>query len=107
MKHLLLLVGLWLVLSSPVLAQQQCISIILDLQVNHWVQLTWTASPTPNVIGYNIRRGTRSGAEGTTPINLYPLSSVAYVDLGLDAGTTVYYTATSVLSNGTESGPSV
>jgi len=67
------------------------------------VILSWTASPTPGVIGYDIYRGTASGGESGTPINSAPVNTTTYVDANVRAGTTYYYVLRSVNANGVQS----
>ncbi len=57
----------------------------------HFVYLTWTASSSSGVIGYNIYRGTASGAESTTPLNSSPISGTSFADTTAVSGTTYYY----------------
>jgi len=73
----------------------------------HDVVLTWTASPTDGIIGYNIYRGTSSGAESKTPLNANPINGTDYTDENVTAGEQYYYVVTSVTSDGeTQSAPS-
>jgi hypothetical protein len=73
----------------------------------HDVVLTWTASPTSGILGYDVYRGTTSGGESTTPIATEvaaactTLAPCMYVDTAVVAGTTYYYYVTAVASNGT------
>jgi len=74
---------------------------------SHDVILSWTASPTPGVIGYNIYRGTTSGGESATPLNSTPTNGTNFTDETVTAGAVYYYLATSVTSDGvTESAAS-
>jgi hypothetical protein len=66
----------------------------------HDVILTWTASPTPGISGYNIYRGLSSGGETTTPLNATPVTATTYVDTNVTAGTKYYYVVTAVAANG-------
>ena len=70
------------------------------------VILSWSASPSAGVVGYNIFRGTTSGGENSTPLNSTPVSNTLYVDTTVTAGTTYYYVLTSVGANGLQSAPS-
>ena len=70
------------------------------------VILSWGASPSSGVVGYNVYRGTTSGGEGSTPVNSTPINGTTYVDANVTAGTTYYYVVTSVGSNGVQSAPS-
>jgi hypothetical protein len=72
----------------------------------HDVILSWTASTSPGVVGYNVYRGTTSGGESTTPLNSSPVAAgctstttCTYTDATVVAGTTYYYTVTAVASN--------
>jgi len=73
-------------------------------QVTHTVALTWIASTTLTVTGYNVYRSTVSGT-GYAKINssliLVPL--VSYTDTTVQNGTTYYYVATAVDASGSES----
>ena len=73
----------------------------------HDVLLSWTASPTPSVVGYNIYRGTKSGGESATPLNATPVDGTDFTDDNVVAGAEYFYTVTSVTSDGvTESAES-
>jgi fibronectin type 3 domain-containing protein len=67
----------------------------------HDVILSWTASSTSGIAGYNVYRGTTSGGEGSTPINSTPITGTGYDDTNVQAGQTYYYMVTAVSSNGT------
>jgi titin len=73
---------------------------------SHDVILSWTASSTSGVVGYNVYRGTTSGGESSTPLNAAPINGTGYVDTSVTAGMTYYYVVTSVGSNGVQSAPS-
>jgi FlaG/FlaF family flagellin (archaellin) len=66
----------------------------------HDVLLTWTASPTTGVLGYDIYRGITSGGESSTPLNSSPVSATTYADTIVTPGTTYYYVVTAVAANG-------
>ena len=66
------------------------------------VDLTWTASTSLNVAGYNVYRGTISGGP-YTKLNSSLLVSDAYTDNTVQAGQTYYYVATSVDTTDDES----
>jgi hypothetical protein len=69
------------------------------------VSLTWTASSSPNVIGYNIYR--RTGAGGTfQQINSVLDAITAYTDSSVKDGYTYYYQTTAMNSSDEESAPS-
>ena len=67
------------------------------------VIISWAASTTPGVVGYDIYRGTASGGENGTPINSAPVSITTFVDASVKAGTTYYYVLRSVNANGAQS----
>jgi len=67
------------------------------------VILSWLASSTPGVVGYNIYRGTAPGGESGTPINSSPVNATTYVDANVTAGLTYYYVLTSVAADGAQS----
>jgi len=72
--------------------------------VTHTVALTWIASTTLTVTGYNVYRSSVSGT-GYAKINssliLAPL--VSYTDTTVQNGTTYYYVATAEDASGSES----
>ena len=72
----------------------------------HDVVLSWTVSTTSNVIGYNIYRGTVSGAESSTPLNSTPINATTFADENVTAGARYFYLVTSVASDGGESSAS-
>jgi len=71
----------------------------------HSVDLTWTASQSPGVVGYNIYRGTVSGGP-YSKVNGTPNVDNSYTDTTVTAGQTYFYVAKAVDSNDVESGPS-
>lgn len=71
--------------------------------VQHSVSLSWTASASPNVAGYNVYRGTISGGPYTR-INGSLDAGTSYVDKGVSSGGTYFYVTTAVETNGVESG---
>ena len=68
----------------------------------HTASLTWTASSSPNVTGYNVYRGSTSGGP-YTKVNSALVSGTSYVDTTVEAGQTYYYVATTVNSTANES----
>ena len=70
------------------------------------VILSWGASPSSGIAGYNVYRGTTSGGESSTPLNSTPINGTSYVDTNVTSGMTYYYVVTSVGSNGAQSAPS-
>jgi hypothetical protein len=70
----------------------------------HSVNLSWTASSSPNVVGYNIYR--RTGTAGNfTQINTVLNATTAYTDGSVTDGQTYYYETTAVNSSNEESAP--
>lgn len=68
----------------------------------HSVNLTWTASASTNVAGYNVYRGSTSGGP-YTKVNSGLVVGTTYTDTSVQPGQTYYYVATAVDSNSTES----
>ena len=69
---------------------------------NHTVGLSWTASTSQNVVGYNIYRGNQSGGP-YAKINSSLDSTTAYTDTSVADGNTYYYVTTAVNSDNEES----
>jgi fibronectin type 3 domain-containing protein len=68
----------------------------------HSVSLSWTASISQDVIGYNIYRGTKSGGP-YSKINSVLNASTVYTDTSVVDGMTYYYVSTAVNSSNQES----
>ena len=68
----------------------------------HSVSLSWSASTSTNVVGYNVYTGTTSGGPYTR-INSVLTSSPSYTDNSVQGGHTYYYVTTAVDSLGVES----
>ncbi len=68
----------------------------------HSVALTWAASTSSNVVGYNVYRGTASGGPYTEISSA--VSATADTDSTVLSGQTYYYVVTAVDSTGSESG---
>ncbi len=66
------------------------------------VNLSWNASNSNGVVGYNVYRGT--AANSYTKINSSLDANTSYTDNTVSAGMTYYYAATTVNSGGQESG---
>jgi hypothetical protein len=66
----------------------------------HDVILSWTASTTPGVVGYNVYRGTTPGGPYPTQLNSLPINGTTYSDETVQAGQTYYYVVTAVASDG-------
>ena len=71
------------------------------------VCLTWVASPTSTVTGYNVYRSTTAGGENyLTPLNSAPVTTLFYNDTSDVVGTTYFYTVVAIGSGGALSIPS-
>lgn len=68
----------------------------------HSVDLTWVASTSANVVGYNAYRGTASGGPYNR-LNGALIATLGYTDTTVQSGVTYYYVATAVDSAGNES----
>jgi hypothetical protein len=68
----------------------------------HSVDLTWTASVSAHVTGYNVYRGTVSGGP-YTKLNSSLVAGTGYTDTAVQAGQIYYYVATAVNTSGNES----
>jgi Putative Ig domain len=64
--------------------------------------LSWTASTSSDVIGYNVYRSTVSGG-GYTKINTSLVAGTTYTDSSVVSGQTYYYVTASIDSSGIES----
>jgi len=69
---------------------------------SHSVALSWTASTTSNIAGYNIYRSTTSGGS-YTKLNSSLVVPTAYTDSTVVAGQIYFYVATAVDTSGDES----
>lgn len=70
--------------------------------VSHSVSVSWTASTSSNVAGYNVYRGTQT-AGPYTKLTAGPVAGTIYTDNAVTAGQTYYYVATAVDNNSNES----
>jgi hypothetical protein len=71
----------------------------------HSVHLSWTASQSPGVVGYNIYRGGVAGGP-YSKVNSTLNTDTAYTDSTVTAGQTYFYVANAVDGNNVESGSS-
>jgi fibronectin type 3 domain-containing protein len=69
------------------------------------VDLSWTASQSPGVIGYNIYRGSVAGGP-YSKVNSALNADTTYTDSTVTAGQTYFYVAKGVDGNDMESGAS-
>ncbi len=77
----------------------------LSSRPTHSVTLTWTASTSNGVSGYNIYRS-EGKQRRYTKLNTAVVSGASYVDRDVLAGHTYHYVATAVGRRNVESGPS-
>src|SRR5579875_1578190 len=68
----------------------------------HSVTLTWVASPSSGVIGYNIYRS-QTSVGPYTKLNNTVIAGTSYSDITVSAGQTYYYVATTVGQGSVES----
>ena len=71
--------------------------------IQHTVGLSWNASTSSSVTGYNVYRST-SSTGSYSRINPLPNPSMNYSDSTVQSGQTYYYATTAVDSSGAESG---
>lgn len=84
--------------------------LLPDAATKHSVALSWTASTSPDVVGYNVYRTTASSGRGRSkhPVNWQKITSnprpeTTYTDKTVLSKTTYYYAVTAVDSKGRES----
>jgi hypothetical protein len=70
--------------------------------IPHSVSLSWTASISPKVAGYNVYRGTTSGGP-YSKLNSSLVAATSYTDSAVQAGQSYYYVATAVDTSNNES----
>lgn len=70
---------------------------------SHSVTLSWTASVSSGVVGYNVYRGTVAGTYSLLTTNAR-VTGTTYVDKSVQGGQTYYYVVTAVNSAGQSSG---
>jgi hypothetical protein len=74
----------------------------VSLTVTATVALSWNASTSQDVIGYNVYRATNPNGP-YTELNTSLISDTSYTDQSVQSGNTYYYVATAVDSQGLES----
>jgi fibronectin type 3 domain-containing protein len=67
------------------------------------VSVSWAASSSAGVAGYNVYRGTVAGGP-YTKLTASAISGTTYVDTPVTAGQTYYYVVTAVNTSNQESG---
>ena len=78
-------------------------TITIVVGTGHSALLTWVASPSFAIEGYNVSRSNISGS-GYAKINSTPVSGLTYTDATVMSGLTYYYVLTAVDSSADESG---
>ena len=71
-------------------------------QTSHTVALTWTASVSTDVVGYNIYRSTVSGGPYSI-LDAAPVATDGYTDSTVQSGQSYFYVVRAVDNTGTES----
>jgi len=77
-------------------------SVSVTLTVTAQVALSWTASTSPGIAGYNAYRSAVSGGP-YTKLNSGLISTTSYSDPAVQSGYAYYYVTTAVDSQGVES----
>jgi hypothetical protein len=72
------------------------------IPTQHRVTLSWKASTSSNMKGYNVYRAATAGG-AFTKLNASPLATTAYTDNAVESGRTYYYVTTAVNTNNAES----
>ncbi|HZW81557.1 MAG TPA: putative Ig domain-containing protein [Candidatus Deferrimicrobiaceae bacterium] len=80
---------------------EESYKVAVQATAEHVVDLSWKASTSSDVSGYNIYRG--STATTMTKVNASPIASTAYTDSSVANGSTYYYATTAVDTEGKES----
>ena len=102
MKSLLATLVLSLFLAAS--GTQQTAEKVLDVVVS-WepvVELTWDASPTPTVVGYNAYRSEQDGGPYVR-LNAAVIPGLTYDDKTVEKGLTYYYVVRAIDAKGQES----
>ena len=81
---------------------QRVVAATLPGGTCHPTSLSWTASTSSSLAGYNVYRSLTSGS-GYAKLNGSPLTTTTYVDPTTQPGQTYYFVATSVDTSGNES----
>ena len=83
------------------LTSQVAYKIVVQATANHVVDLSWKASTSSNIAGYNLYRS--PDATNWKKINASLIASTLYADSTVANGSTYYYSATAVDISGSES----
>jgi hypothetical protein len=75
--------------------------IVVQAAANHVVELSWNASTSSNVVGYNVYRSPDTAT--WKKVNVSLVGSTLYSDATVANNTTYYYAATAVDTTGRES----
>jgi len=79
-------------------------SVALAGAGTHDVILTWKASATAGIAGYNVFRSTTS-TEGKSPLNTSAINGTTYLDASVKPGQTYWYWVTAISSSGGTQSP--
>ena len=82
-------------------AAQTAYKVVVQANPNHVVDLSWKASTTSDVTGYNVYRS--PDASTWKKMNVSLIASAQYSDSTVSNGSTYYYSATAVDMYGHES----
>jgi fibronectin type 3 domain-containing protein len=82
-------------------SSQVSYKVVIQAGANHIVDLSWKASTSTRVVGYNVYRS----PDASTWIKINPslVASTLYTDSAVSNGSTYYYAATAVDAAGQES----
>jgi hypothetical protein len=75
--------------------------VVVTPPISHSATLTWVASTSPNVTGYNVYRGSNSGGP-YSKLNSSLVSATTYTDNTVQAGLNYFYVLTAVNSSNLE-----
>jgi hypothetical protein len=94
MRRILVALALLWLAEMILLAQNQIQQLQLSVKiVQHSVVLSWTASATTNVLGYNVYRSATSGS-GYNKVGSVTVPTLTYTDQSTLAGQTYYFVVT-------------
>jgi hypothetical protein len=72
----------------------------------HSVDLTWVSSPSPNLVGYRVYRGSNTGGPYANVSPELAASVLTFTDSTVASGQHYFYVVTSIDMTGVESAPS-